>query len=557
MDDSQQQQVYHTTRKWSKLYKFDFRILQALCDLNFTIPTEIQQHSIRHALHDHKDIVGSAPTGSGKTISFLLPIIQRLIETDKASNTQCIVIVPTRELAVQIKKHYEDLTKYLPRFTCAVVVGGMSIPKQVRLLKQEPTVVIATPGRLFELYNATEHNVLQNLPEISYVVVDEADRLLEKGHFKEVKSLLELFNNPSKQSFVFSATLVLSASNVAHKHSTGSDEELSDMLNGLHLLNPSLIDVSTPQQTVSTITENKIVIPSLLRDEAVFSVLKKLSLGKTIIFVNAITMVKRLIPLLQLCGIKASGLYGGMEMPQRLKNIEKFTGSPDTVLVTTDVAARGIDIPDINTVIHYDLPRTTEIYVHRSGRTARAGRSGKCIVLVEKENKKSYEAILRSLKKEDFASIHLDAKAFNLSKQILIIARKICKFGSDKKKITGDKAMKKEFEDDSEDEEEEGIEENEEERVERQMQEKKEKYQNSKDKEELKRLLHMYQMDKITTTNKGDFMIGMQLKQAKTNLPQFKGKSKRNEKRQRFVSVKNLGVDDIEEQLKFIRSLKK
>ncbi|EKE40660.1 DEAD/DEAH box helicase, putative [Entamoeba nuttalli P19] len=540
-------------KKWMKLYKLDLRIIRALYDLGFINPTEIQQLSIKKALKFHKDIVGSAPTGSGKTLSFLIPIVQRLIELDKTDSTQCVIIVPTRELAVQINEHFKKLIKYLPQFTSLVIVGGMAIPKQVRLLSQEPTIVIGTPGRLYELYSETEHNVLQTLPEIPFIVLDEADRLLEKGHFVDFTKLLDIFNNKEKQTFVFSATMILASEMMAKKYSSNGEDELTRMLQKLKLNDAELIDVSTPQQTVEQMEEKKVVVPSLVRDEALFYILTYMKPGKTLVFVNAITMIKRLVPLFQMIGCSVCSLYSGMEMSQRLRNIEKFTKGNDIALFTTDVSARGIDIDDVKTVIHYDLPRTSELYVHRSGRTARAGRSGLCIVFVEKEDKTPYEHLLKTLKKKDFPMIKLDAKPYNFAKKILSLARKISNTNQQHKKISNDKALKKalDIDDQSSDEE------TEDERVERQRNEKLEKMKIFELKEELKDLLKRYQITKYHGTNKADFLIGLQLKEIHDTPNKPKGKSKRDQKRQHFVSPKNLEVGDIEEQLRFVRSLKK
>ncbi|ELP89056.1 ATP-dependent RNA helicase mak5, putative [Entamoeba invadens IP1] len=547
--------LYIEMKEWRKLYKIDITILRALYDLGFIYPTEIQKFAIPKALTSQKDLIGSAPTGSGKTLSFLIPLVQRFIEKGTFDTTQCLILVPTRELAVQIRDHLQKLTKYLPRVTSCVVVGGLASVKQVRLLLQEPTIVIGTPGRIFELYNNQDTPVLKTLPSLPYLVVDEADRMVEPGHFSELKDLVTVVSNAEKQTFVFSATMQLAAEMWAAKFKTTQTTQMEMMVSALNMKDTELVDISTPEQTAKEMEEKKITVTGKLRDEALFYVLTKLNPGKTLVFVNAITMVKRVVPLLQMVNIKVSSLYSGMEMAQRLRNIERFTKNENTVLVTTDIAARGLDIDDIKTVIHYDLPRTSELYVHRSGRTARAGRKGTCIVFVVKEEKGKYLKMLENLKKSDFPQIKIDAQGFVMTKKIMVLANKIIDKNNTKKKGGVVKRDQKEIEDSDE----EGLDpaEQEDDRVHNEKREKLERLQNYNMKEQLQDLLKKYQIVKLAGSEKGSYLMGLKMEGMSGKDHYVKGKEKREMKRKHFVTVKGLDLDDLDEQINFAKTLAK
>ncbi|NXS44355.1 DDX24 helicase, partial [Balaeniceps rex] len=295
-----------------------------------------------------------------------------------------LVLTPTRELAVQVKHHIDAVAKFTGIKT-AILVGGMAAQKQERVLNRKPEIVIATPGRLWELVKE-RHPHLSNLRQLRCLVIDEADRMVEKGHFLELSQLLEILNdsqyNPQRQTFVFSATLTLvhqTPTRVLQK----KNAKKMDKKTKLELLmekvgikgKPKVIDLTRKEATVETLTETRIHCNTNEKDYYLYYFLLQYT-GRTMVFANSIDCVKRLSSLLTILNCDPLPLHANMHQKQRLKNLERFAERESCVLLTTDVAARGLDIPNVPHVIHYQVPRTSELYVHRSGRTARAANEG-------------------------------------------------------------------------------------------------------------------------------------------------------------------------------------
>ncbi|KAF7201836.1 ATP-dependent RNA helicase DDX24 [Nothobranchius furzeri] len=344
-----------------------------------------------------------------------------------------LVLTPTRELAVQVKHHIDAITKFTDIKT-AVVVGGMSQPKQRRMLKRRPEILIATPGRLWDLIKE-QHPHLLNLRQLKCLVIDEADRMVERGHFAELESLLEMLNtthsNPTRQTFVFSATLMMAHSLPSRllqkkKRSLDSRSKLEILMEKVGIKSkPKIVDLTRKEATVETLTETRI---HCQKDEKDFYLYYFLLChpGRTMVFANSIDCIKRLTSLLAILDCSPLPLHGNMHQKQRLKNLERFAEGENCVLLTTDVAARGLDIPDVQHVIHYQVPRTSETYVHRSGRTARATKEGLSFLLMGPDDMMNFRKIYKTLgKDEELPEFPIEIKCMEAVKERVNVARSI------------------------------------------------------------------------------------------------------------------------------------
>ncbi|EDO48238.1 predicted protein [Nematostella vectensis] len=446
-------------------------ILRALGDQGFSKPTPIQSLSIPPALLYHRDIIGAAETGSGKTLAFGIPIIQHIeaykkrkaeqSPSDKESDLEsqgypllALIMAPTRELALQVKDHLVKAAKYTS-VKVAAIVGGMAAPKQQRLLKQRPEIVVATPGRLWELISQQEEHV-SNIQLLRYLVIDEADRMVEQGHYEELSSILELIHlkksgnmevdqedaerpsNSSKtpekarlQKFIFSATLTLPKSfkKRGREKTVSKGELLASLMDKIHLerKRSKVIDVTSSRGTVETLTEAKITCTKEDKDVYLYYFLLKYP-GRTLVFANTIDCVRRLTSILRLVQLNPLPLHASMQQRQRLKNLDRFKASNTGLLLATDVAARGLDIANIEHVIHYQVPKDPEVYVHRSGRTARASHEGLSVVLVGPEDLAHYRKTMKTLNNgEDLGSFPVDVSYLPGIRNRLSIARQIDK----------------------------------------------------------------------------------------------------------------------------------
>ncbi|KAI8433070.1 hypothetical protein MSG28_013928 [Choristoneura fumiferana] len=352
-----------------------------------------------------------------------------------------LVLTPTRELAMQISQHLKAVAKYT-----ALVVGGMAVVKQERELRRGPELVVATPGRLWELVaQGTPH--LQQLPTVKFLAIDETDRMIERGHFEELNPLLERLNSSpeqrdARQNFVFSATLTLVHDLPSHmkgkkvtKHGKIINRKVEKMTPArkvkrlvalLGMTEPKVVDITADNLgTAQTLTECKIACAFEHKDAYLYYVLRTHP-GRTIVFCNAIGCVKRLAQLFSLLKCNPLPLHAGMPQRQRLKNLERFRDDPLGVLVATDVAARGLDIPHVHHVIHYQVPRTAENYVHRSGRTARASREGLTILMMEPLEAYRYAKLCLTLnKKSELATFPVPPLGLDSMKGTVNCAREL------------------------------------------------------------------------------------------------------------------------------------
>ncbi|NXN75512.1 DDX24 helicase, partial [Himantopus himantopus] len=345
-----------------------------------------------------------------------------------------LVLTPTRELAVQVKHHIDAVARFTGIKT-ALLVGGMAAQKQERVLNRKPEIVIATPGRLWELVKE-RHPHLSNLRQLRCLVIDEADRMVEKGHFLELSQLLEILNdsqyNPQRQTFVFSATLTLvhqTPTRVLQK----KNAKKMDKKTKLELLmekvgikgKPKVIDLTRKEATVETLTETRIHCNTNEKDYYLYYFLLQYP-GRTMVFANSIDCVKRLCSLLTILNCDPLPLHANMHQKQRLKNLERFAERESCVLLTTDVAARGLDIPNVQHVIHYQVPRTSELYVHRSGRTARAANEGLSLLLIGPDDLINFRKIYKTLEKsEELPFFPVESKCMTSIKERMNLARQI------------------------------------------------------------------------------------------------------------------------------------
>lgn len=344
-----------------------------------------------------------------------------------------LILTPTRELAVQVKHHIDAVAQFTGIKT-AIIVGGMAPQKQNRLLNRRPEIVIATPGRLWELIKE-RHPHLLNLRQLRCLVIDEADRMVEKGHFAELENLLEMLNNaqysPERQTFVFSATLTMvhkAPVRILQKKTKKLDQrsKLEILMEKVGIkAKPKVIDLTRKEATVETLTETRIHCDKDDKDFYLYYFLLQYP-GRTMVFANSIDCIKRLNSLLTILDRTPLPLHANMHQKQRLKNLERFAERESCVLLTTDVAARGLDIPNVQHVIHYQVPRTSETYVHRSGRTARAAKEGLSLLLIGPDDVVNFKKIYRTLgKDEELPMFPVQTKCMAAIKERVKMARKI------------------------------------------------------------------------------------------------------------------------------------
>lgn len=348
-------------------------LLAAIEKLGFTEPTPIQEAVIGHALAG-RDIIGRARTGSGKTLAFGIPVVQRLGEGGKAP--RALIMAPTRELALQVTTEIKQLTKAHKILT---VYGGTPYPPQMKALKKGVSIVVGTPGRLRDLL---ERGAMR-LDEVEIVVLDEADEMLRMGWSEDVDLLLDS-TSPDRQVMLFSASMPGPMRKIADKH----------------LTNPVEVQVESESLTVSHIEQRWMRVPNSHKADVLQRVLMADTQQTALVFAKTRISCAQITDSLRAGGVAADMLHGGLPQPMREQIIGRFRDGAIRVLVATDVAARGIDVEHITTVINYDLPEIALRYVHRIGRTARAGRKGLAITLVTPKQKRRLHELARALKTE-------------------------------------------------------------------------------------------------------------------------------------------------------------
>ncbi|XP_062581240.1 ATP-dependent RNA helicase DDX24-like isoform X2 [Saccostrea cucullata] len=343
-----------------------------------------------------------------------------------------LILQPTRELAIQVKDHLQVAAAFTD-ITIAPIVGGMSAEKQKRILKKCPDILVATPGRLWELMEQDPY--LSRIDEVDSLVIDEADRMIEKGHFEELTQILAFINRNEKkkhkrQTFVFSATLTLVHAgpqrSVRKKMTLTEEKKLEALMSKIQMREkPKVIDLTRKIGTVETLTEARINCTLEEKDLFLYYFLTQYP-GRRLIFANSKDCIRRLVSILTLLKTDPLPLHADMHQKQRLKNLERFTANDKAVLLASDVAARGLDIPNVEHVIHYQVPQTVENYVHRSGRTARAMKEGLSIMLISPEDVKNYRKIVHTLNRsEDLPVFPVEYQLLSALKKRLNLAKRI------------------------------------------------------------------------------------------------------------------------------------
>ncbi|MBW8832818.1 MAG: DEAD/DEAH box helicase [Burkholderiales bacterium] len=348
-------------------------LLRAVGAHGYAEPTEIQSAAIPAILHGH-DVLGQANTGSGKTAAFVLPLLQGLEGPhDTPRKVRGLILVPTRELAIQVGDTVRTLARHLTEsLKTAIVFGGVSINPQMMSLRGGADVVVATPGRLLDL---VEHNSLR-LSDVSILVLDEADRLLDMGFADELARILDLLP-VKRQNLFFSATFPMDVQTLAHRM----------------LREPVRIEVEAAPVPRSAITQRAIEVDTIRRTPLLRHLLAGHAVDRVLVFVATKYATELVAEKLRRGGVNAEAFHGELSQGRRSRTLADFKARRTQVLVATDIAARGIDIEQLEMVVNYDLPRSAVDHVHRIGRTGRAGEHGVAISFISAETEAHFRLI--------------------------------------------------------------------------------------------------------------------------------------------------------------------
>ncbi|PWB54881.1 MAG: RNA helicase [Nitrosomonadales bacterium] len=358
-------------------------ILRAVAEQGYTEPTPIQEQAIPVVLQG-RDIMAGAQTGTGKTAGFTLPLLHRMAAHASASTSparhpvRALILTPTRELAAQVEESVRAYGKHLP-LKATVIYGGVNMNPQIEALRAGIDIVVATPGRLLD--HVQQRSI--NLSRVEFLVLDEADRMLDMGFLPDLKRIMDLLPK-QRQSLLFSATF--------------ADEikRLSDSL----LRDPVLIEVARRNTAAETVTQLAYRVDQARKRDLLAHLIKSQDLRQVLVFTRTKNGADRLAHQLDRDGIRADAIHGDKTQPQRTKALSDFKEGVVRVLVATDVAARGIDIDQLPHVFNFEMPNSPEDYVHRIGRTGRAGSQGDAISLVCEEEMRMLAEIERLIKRE-------------------------------------------------------------------------------------------------------------------------------------------------------------
>jgi ATP-dependent RNA helicase RhlE len=372
----------------------DPKLLRAVADQGYLSMTPIQAKAIPLVL-EGRDVLGAAQTGTGKTAAFSLPLLQRMLKHENGSASparhpvRALVLTPTRELADQVAQNVKAYARHT-QLRSTVVFGGIDIKPQADVLRRGVEVLIATPGRLLD--HIEGKNCVLN--QVEYVVLDEADRMLDIGFLPDLQRILSYLPK-DRQTLLFSATF------------SGEIKRLAES----YLRDPITVEVARPNATASTVEQRFYSVSSDDKRAAVRKLLKDRSLSQAIVFVNSKLGCARLARTFERDGLRTGALHGDKSQDERLKSLEAFKRAEVDVLVATDVAARGLDIADLPAVFNFDVPFNAEDYVHRIGRTGRAGASGLAITLVAREDARLVAEIEKLLRRKiELEPLELDSE---------------------------------------------------------------------------------------------------------------------------------------------------
>jgi ATP-dependent RNA helicase DeaD len=352
-------------------------VLQAIGDLGFVEPTEIQKQTIPFISTDTRDLIALAATGTGKTAAFSLPILDMI--DDSSRKIQLLVLCPTRELCLQITKDIKNYTKYLKNIKTTAVYGGSSIMDQIRSLRDKPQIIVGTPGRVIDMIGRKA----LDFSEVQWVVLDEADEMLSMGFKDDLETILS--ETPeTKQTFLFSATMSKEVERISKNY----------------LTNPHRISVGSINAVKKNIKHEYYVVGYRQKKEALKRLIDANPNQYSIIFCRTRMETQEVADFLMQNGYAADALHGDLSQAQRDTVMKKFRLKNIDILVATDVAARGLDVDSLTHVIHFSLPDDPEVFVHRSGRTGRAGKDGISMALIKPEESRKLKQIKSETKIE-------------------------------------------------------------------------------------------------------------------------------------------------------------
>ena len=352
-------------------------VLQAIGDLGFVEPTEIQKQTIPFISTDTRDLIALAATGTGKTAAFSLPILDMI--DDSSRKIQLLVLCPTRELCLQITKDIKNYTKYLKDIKTTAVYGGSSIMDQIRSLRDKPQIIVGTPGRVIDMIGRKA----LDFSEVQWVVLDEADEMLSMGFKDDLETILS--ETPeTKQTFLFSATMNKDVERISKNY----------------LTNPHRISVGSINAVKKNIKHEYYVVGYRQKKEALKRLIDANPNQYSIIFCRTRMETQEVADFLMQNGYAADALHGDLSQAQRDTVMKKFRLKNIDILVATDVAARGLDVDSLTHVIHFSLPDDPEVFVHRSGRTGRAGKDGISMALIKPEESRKLKQIKSDTKIE-------------------------------------------------------------------------------------------------------------------------------------------------------------
>ncbi len=354
-------------------------LLRAIADTGYTTPTPIQTKAIPLVLAGN-DLLAAAQTGTGKTAGFTLPILQQLTIRKmhpQRGRPRCLILTPTRELAAQVEESVRVYGKHLP-LTSAVIFGGVGINPQISALKKHIDIVVATPGRLLD--HAGQKTI--DLSGTEILVLDEADRMLDMGFIRDIKKIISLLPK-QRQNLLFSATF---------------SDEIRDLANGL-LHNPGYVEAAPRNTTTENIEQSVYLIAQKQKRELLAWLIKEKNWQQALVFTRTKHGANKLAEYLARHDIPAAAIHGNKSQTARTRALAQFKDGALPVLVATDIAARGLDIDQLPQVVNFELPNVPEDYVHRIGRTGRAGASGNAISFVDDEELKSLAAIERLIRR--------------------------------------------------------------------------------------------------------------------------------------------------------------
>ncbi len=354
------------------------KVLQAVNEAGYTHPTPIQAQAIPHVIAGG-DVTGIAQTGTGKTAAFVLPMIHRLARgRARARMPRCLILCPTRELAAQVAEQFEKYGKHL-KLTMALLIGGVSFKEQESKLQRGVDVLIATPGRLIDQYERGKILMMG----VDYLIIDEADRMLDMGFIPDIEKICKLI--PTKrQTLLFSATFPKDIQRLAKSFQK----------------DPMKIEVSSPTNAAKTVTQHVVKLPSndaKARRTALRRIIENCNVDSGIVFCNRKREVDIVTKSLNKHGFDAAAIHGDLPQAYRTQTLQRFRDGDLKLLIGSDVAARGLDIPDVSHVFNFGPPPKDEDYIHRIGRTGRAGREGESYTIVCPEDQKSWGFVVKMI----------------------------------------------------------------------------------------------------------------------------------------------------------------